>query len=98
MRSYLSSPIDLHINKISFWKALKSKSKSERQRAHNKRPEALDWEHDNESKNFGIFKKISGFLGSLLGICTKLQLATLLLTQTSSYACNGSQVTIHWPG
>ena len=35
-----------------------------------------DWEHENESKNFGIFKEISGFLGSLLGICTKLQLAS----------------------
>ena len=39
-----------------------------------------DWEHENESKNFGIFKEISGYLGSLLGICTKLQLATLFLT------------------
>ena len=37
-----------------------------------------DWEHGNESKNFGIFKEISGFLGSSLGICTKLQLATLV--------------------
>ena len=34
--------------------------------------------NENESKNFGIFKEISGYLGSLLGICAKLQLATLL--------------------
>ena len=27
-----------------------------------------DWEHENESKNFVIFKEISGFLGSSLGI------------------------------
>ena len=33
--------------------------------------------NENESKNFGIFKEISGYLGSLLGICAKLQLATL---------------------
>ena len=39
-----------------------------------------DWEHENESKNFEIFKEISGFLGSSLGICTKLQLAALSLT------------------
>ena len=37
-----------------------------------------DLEHENERKNFGIFKEISGYLGSLLGICTKLQLATLV--------------------
>ena len=34
-----------------------------------------DWAHENESKKFGIFKEISGFLGSSLGICTKLQYA-----------------------
>ena len=36
-----------------------------------------DWKHENESKNFGIFEEILGFLGSLLRICTKLQLAML---------------------
>ena len=37
--------------------------------------------NENESKNFGIFKEISGYLGSLLGICTKLELATLAKTK-----------------
>ena len=37
-----------------------------------------DWKHENESKSSGIFKEISGFLGSSRGICTKLQLATLV--------------------
>ena len=31
-----------------------------------------DWEHENESKNFGIFKEIWGYLGRLLGIRRKL--------------------------
>ena len=44
-----------------------------------------DWEHENESKNFGIFKEISGFLGSSLGICTKLQLATLEIGRKSIF-------------
>ena len=31
----------------------------------------------NKSVNFGIFLEISGYFGSLLGVFTKLQLATL---------------------
>ena len=67
------------INKISFWKAPKSKRQAQRtQNKRGLRPKfRRDWEHEHESKNFGIFKEISGFFGSLLGICTKLQLATL---------------------
>ena len=36
----------------------------------------------NETENFGIFKEISGYLESLLAICTKLQLETLLVIFT----------------
>ena len=34
-------------------------------------------ENEMKVRNFGIFKEISGYLGSLLEICAKLQLATL---------------------
>ena len=83
MRSYLS-PIDLHINKISFCKALKSKASGKEHTIRGLRPKLRrDRDHGNESRNFGIFKEISGFLGSSLGICTKFQLATLLLSYGS---------------
>ena len=77
-----------YLTKFRFGRLSKAKVRGKQHTIRGLRPKLRrDWEHENESKNFGIFKEILGFLGSLLGIYTKLQLATLIEIASKYYNC-----------